>query len=234
MPVEGLTQGEGPLPAGAAHHVARVLRLGRGDLLTLFDPATGRVAEAAVLSVDGGDVRVAVGPVSEGRRAGRAITLLQAIGKGDKMDAVIRDATELDVARVIPVLTARTVVQPGARAAERLARWRRVAAEAARQCGRAQAPEIDEIQPLARAAASVEAPLRLALAPEAGRAAGPLLLAEEGAVAFVVGPEGGLDAAEIEALEAAGWVAASLGPTVLRTETVATAVLGALLLASGR
>lgn len=231
VPVEGLQGGEWQLPPGAGHYVARVLRQARGDRLTLFDPQAGREADAEVCSVDGANVRVRVEGLREAVALAREVTLIQAIGKGDKVDDVVRDATELNVARIVPVLTERTVVQPGARAAARVERWRRIAAEAARQCGRPLAPVIDEIASLGGISA-IEADLRLVLVPGAPGLVGPLLLGAPGSIAFVVGPEGGLSAGEITRLEGAGWVTASLGPTVLRTETVATAVLGALLLLS--
>lgn len=224
--------GEQELPLTVGHYVARVLRKARGDRLLLFDPRLGLEAEAEVRSVDGARVLVlaeASRPVSS---FGREIWLIQALGKGDKLDTVVQDATELGVSRILPVLSERTVVQPGPKAAARVERWRRIAAGAARQCGRAQAPEISEIAPLLAAAETVDAELRLLLVPGAPRAAGPLLLGEPGAVAFVVGPEGGLSEKEVEALEARGWIPASLGSTTLRTETVAAAVLGALLLAA--
>jgi 16S rRNA (uracil1498-N3)-methyltransferase len=209
--------------------VARVLRRARGDALLLFDPRAGVEALAEVRSVDGARVQVEVGPVAQATPPSREVILLQAVGKGDKMDAVVQDATELGATRIFPVLTERTVVQPGPRSAARVERWRRVADGAARQCGRALAPVVEEIAPLVAAASSVEAELRLALVPRAERAAGPLLLGETGSVAFLVGPEGGLTEAEVQALAEGGWLPASLGPTTLRTETVATAVLGALL-----
>ncbi len=228
LPVDELLAGLHELPTAAGHHVAHVLRRRRGDSLRLFEPRLGLEADAVVVSVDGARVVVEVQPPREAP-AGREFTIVHALGKGDKMDAIVRDATELGVARIVPVTTARTVVRPGDRASARVERWRRIADEAARQCGRALAPSVDDITPLADVRA-LSAALRLVLVPHAPRPAGSLLLEATSSVAFVVGPEGGLDDAEITSLAEAGWEPASLGPNVLRTETVAAAVLGALLL----
>lgn len=227
LPVEGVCE----LPTEAGHYITHVLRRARGDELILFDPALGLELDAQILSVSGALVLAAIGPSRARASGAREVSLLQALGKGDKLDAVVRDATELGVTRIAPVISERTVVRPGDRAQNKLDRWVKIAVDAARQCGRSQAPLIEPIRPL-REAAAAGADLRLVLTPSGGQAAGPLLLGEAGSVAFAVGPEGGFSASEIEALEAGGWVAASLGPLVLRTETVAAAVLGALLLSS--
>lgn len=233
VPVEILLSGCQELSPSASHYVGRVLRKSPGDQLLLFDPERGQEADAEVLEVDGARVFVRVEAVRQCVFDERKVVLIQAVGKGDKLDLVVQDATELGVTQILPVLSERTVVQPGPKAAARVERWRRIAIGAARQCGRARAPEVLEITPLLTATKGVEADLRLVLVPGASRAAGPLLLGEPGTVALVVGPEGGLSESELEVLEEQGWIAASLGPTTLRTETVAAAVLGALLLVGG-
>ncbi|MCU0659195.1 MAG: 16S rRNA (uracil(1498)-N(3))-methyltransferase [Polyangiaceae bacterium] len=233
VPVEGLLEGPWELPPAAGHYVARVLRKARGDTLLLFDPRLGVEALARIEAVDGASVRVLVQGPAPASVPERDVVLVQALGKGDKMDAVVQDATELGVARIVPVLSERTVVQPGPKAAARVERWRRIAAEASRQSGRAQAPEIDPIRPLLEAVEGIPSDLRLALVPGAAQPAGPLLLGPTAALAFLVGPEGGLSERECQELEQRGWVLSDLGPWTLRTETVATAVLGALLVSQG-
>lgn len=235
VPVAGLRAGRWALPDEAAHHVTRVLRRGPGDELDLFDGARGVQASARIVEVGGEGVMVEVGEVrepAEGTRGRRAITLVQALGKADKLDRVVRDATELGATRIVPVVTRRTVVQPGDRGAARVERWRKIAVEAARQSGRVDAPEVDAIMPLDEIARGLEATCKLALTPGAQRHAGEVVLATAlgESIAMIVGPEGGLDPDEVGALERAGWVPCTLGPQTLRTETVAGAVLGGLLL----
>jgi 16S rRNA (uracil1498-N3)-methyltransferase len=234
VPVSRLVPGELLLDKGASRYVARVHRIGAGQSILLFDPAAASEGEATVLSVDRGGVMCRVRSVHPARvRALRRVTLLQAIGKGDKVDAVVRDATELGATRVIAVKAERSVVRLG-QGQERLARWRRIAAEAARQCGRGDAPEI--LGPLelhaALALAREEGALMLCLFEHATEPAGPRLRALGAGTPLVVliGPEGGLTEEEVFAARASGFAITSLGPLILRTETAATAVLGAALL----
>lgn len=230
--VARLVPGVQELDRHAAHYVAHVHRLRAGDRFVAVLPSEGLEAAAEVISTRDRVVRVAIGAVERAASPARlpAITLIQAIGKGSKPDQVIRDATALGVARVVLVETRRTIVAVGDRAPSRRERWERIAAEAARQCGRADLPEIEG--PLAFVAALESAPsaVRLCLVPQAERSLVAALAADAGCrgVALLVGPEGGLENAEIEAAQGAGFAAVRIAPFVLRTETAATAALGAV------
>lgn len=217
--------------AAAAHHLGRVLRATVGDVVEAVDGA------GALLSVR----LTAIGARrAEGVIVGRAplatespldLTLAQGIPKGDKMDGIIRMATELGVTRVVPLLTARTVVRlEPARGAARLGRWQRIAKEAAQQSGRAAVPEIvtpREVSPWARQAGA--AGMLICLWEEAREGLDKRLPPGPcPRVSVVVGPEGGLTADEVRGLAEAGAVVAGLGPRLLRTET-AGAVAVALL-----
>ena len=158
---------------------------------------------------------------------------IQGLAKGDKCDAVVRDATELGATRVVVAATKRSVVKLDAgKGAERQARWARVASEAARQSGRADAPAVDPPCAWAAALAGVDAGLsRFVLWERATEPLGPRLLealSRGAGLAFACGAEGGLEDGEVEAAVGLGWEVASLGPFTLRTETVAAAVLGAV------
>ena len=233
-PIPDLAPGERRLRGAIAHYLARVLRLRAGDAFVAFDPATGRESDGVAVEEDGGGVTVRFGPLRQGARPPeREITLVQGLAKGDKCDGIVRDATELGATRVIVATTLRAVVKLDAsRAAQRQARWARIAREAARQCGRSEAPRVD-------APCAWEAALGLVPEPAARfclweRATEPLApallqaLAGRVPLAFACGPEGGLDEAEVRRARDMGWSVASIGPLVLRTETVAAAVLGAV------
>ena len=157
---------------------------------------------------------------------------IQGLAKGDKMDSIVRDATELGATRVLPVVTAFSVVQlDGPRAAARMTRWARIAEEAARQCGRADPPVVEPPRSWAEAVAGAGAAARFCLHERAKDPLGPGLaraLAAGSSLAFAAGPEGGLSEAEVAGAAAGGFEVVSLGPFVLRAETVATAVLGAV------
>ena len=143
-PIEGLATGERTLDAEAARYLARVLRLEAGDAFVAFDPKTAKEADARIVSIDHGIVTVAVGEVRSARVvAPREATVIQGLAKGEKCDAIVRDATELGATRIVFAETARSVVKlEGDRARERLLRWEKIAAEAARQSLRGDAPVI--------------------------------------------------------------------------------------------
>jgi 16S rRNA (uracil1498-N3)-methyltransferase len=218
----------------AAAHVVRVLRLRTGNLLTLFN-GDGWDYAGTIASERGGRIEVDIGA----RQAGLpdsplAVTLLQGVARGERMDLVIQKATELGVARILPVLAGRSVVRLEPRqAARRLEHWRSVAIAACEQCGRSRLPAVDPPLDLAGALAGVAGvSCRLLLAPGAPL---PLQALAPGtdAAALLVGPEGGLTDAERTAAEQAGFEARSLGPRVLRTETAALAALAVLQSAAG-
>ena len=230
-PVAGLRSGSWDLPPAAAHHLARVLRRAAGDEIILFDGAARQEATARIDLIENGQVRVTVSDLRPARViSAREITLVQALGKGDRFDQIVRDATELGATRIIPLLTRRTIVKPGERGARKVERWRTIAAEAARQSIRGDIPTIDEITTLADLTRSVQIDHSFVLSPRAPQPAGAALLGLTGSLALLVGPEGGLDEDEIEHLADHHWTPVSLGPRILRTETVAAALLGALLL----
>lgn len=228
VPLGDLSAGERAIDGEAASYVARVHRLGKGDALVLFDPA--RAVEADAEIVDAGRKAVIV-RVSEPRaapRPARSITLIQGVGKGDKLDAIVRDATELGATAIVPALCDRSVARPDASRAER---WRRVAIEAARQCGRGDALLVEAPTAFDEALGAARAGARICLDPKAPATLGDALagLSPGAAITLAVGPEGGFSPREIDAAGARGFTLASLGPWVLRTETVCSAVLGAIL-----
>jgi 16S rRNA (uracil1498-N3)-methyltransferase len=233
-PIPNLTSGERRLEGAVARYLARVLRLRAGDPFVAFDPANGREAPAVTVWADHDAMTVRFGALREGvERARRPLTWIQGLAKGNKCDAIMRDATELQATRVIVAMTKRSVVRLEAeRGSERQARWARIAQEAARQCGRSDPPIVDAPCSWADALACVgDGAARFCLWEQATEPLGPALfdaLPGPKALAFACGPEGGLEPYEAEAARAAGWKLASLGGMTLRTETVAAAVLGAV------
>ncbi len=228
------------LPAQAAAHVTRVLRLRAGAELTVFDGRGGEW-DAVLAPASGKVVTVRLGAHhAVERESPLRVTLLQALARGEKMDWVLQKATELGVARIVPVATERSVVQlDDERAARRLEHWQGIVASACEQCGRNRLPEVLPPQSLARAcqlAATSPASVRLVLAPGASASlAAAASAAEAGAsdVALLIGPEGGLSEAELRVAALAGFVAVAMGPRVLRTETASIAALGVLQLVAG-
>jgi 16S rRNA (uracil1498-N3)-methyltransferase len=215
------------LPEQAAHHARRVLRLGEGDAVTLFN---GEGGEYSASIARGTSVRIAAWLEVE-REAPLAVTLVQALPAADKMDWVVQKAVELGVARLQPVGARRSVVRlAGERAERRVGHWQQVAVSACEQCGRNRVPEVAPVLDLAHFLGRPVAPgeTRLLLAP--GEAAGLSALARPAAgVTLLVGPEGGFDDGEVSAACAAGFRPLQLGPRVLRTETAGLAALAAIM-----
>jgi 16S rRNA (uracil1498-N3)-methyltransferase len=218
LPPSAIGEGRAELTAEARHHLADVLRLEAGDVVEVFD-GRGGAWEATLLPGLGA---AALGPRRDAGRPGADIRLLFALARGEKMDLVVQKATELGASAILPFEAERSVVRLDAgRGEERVRRWRRIAGEAARQCGRADVPEVAPPTSLAAALAAVPPGFALHVlhtGPAAGAPAGP---ASPSGHALVVGPEGGLTDAEVARCLAAGARVGSLGPRTLRAETAA-------------
>lgn len=218
------------LPPQAGEHVARVLRMAAGDPLTLFN-GDGMDYPATILAVGKRDVTVQVhATLAPANESPLRLTLAQGVARGEKMDLIMQKATELGVARIVPLLTERSEVKlDAARAEKRLVHWRAVVASACEQSGRACLPEVAPAQPLQAWLGGLadDGALRLALLPDGTRQARTLRFDGAGGL-LVVGPEGGLGERDVVALREAGFAGLQLGPRILRTETAGLAAIAAL------
>jgi 16S rRNA (uracil1498-N3)-methyltransferase len=235
VPNERLGGGEVGLSPDEIGYLVRVRRLEPGDSVEVFDGHGGRWP--GVLRP--GRETLSLGPRTQDRLQRRfTYELWQGLPKGERMEWVIQKATELGVARITPLACERSVVRlTPARASTRLVRWNRIAQEAARQCGRADVPEVSGIAHLADLTARAQAGHRVALLYERedGHSLQPFLagVATGTHISLVVGPEGGFDPREIELVSAAGIPLLGIGDRMLRTETAALAVCALALAASG-
>jgi 16S rRNA (uracil1498-N3)-methyltransferase len=202
--------------AASLHYLADVLRLEDGAPVEVFDGA-GSAWDA---TFTGGELRL--GERRPAPLPGATVWLAFALARGEKGDWIVQKATELGVSRLVPWQAERSVVrlEPD-RAAERARRWRRIAEEAARQCGRADVPEVTVPGTLAAALETPGGFARIAFHAGAGAPLAGLLRPDAPGILAVVGPEGGLTEREVEACVAAGCGLATLGPRVLRAETAA-------------
>jgi 16S rRNA (uracil1498-N3)-methyltransferase len=208
-----------------AHHIAHVLRLRAGARVVAFDGVREVEVELERVEPDVVARRIGV-PVVSSRPL--EMTLLQGVARGPRMDSVVRAATEIGMAAIHPVRTERAVADP---APARVDRWRRIALESARQCGRADIPDVRAPARLDEALAAL-GPVDLLVIPweEERRPIGAVIGGRAFASAAVlIGPEGGLTVAEVDAARRAGGETASLGPLMLRTETAGLATAAMLL-----
>jgi 16S rRNA (uracil1498-N3)-methyltransferase len=225
------------LERGASRHLVRVLRMRPGDAVVAFTPE-GREYEGRIAAVERGRVCLEIGSERERKAGGAGVRVRLGFSppKPQRADWLVEKATELGAGELVPVLCARTQGERAGMAAGRRARWGRIAREAAEQSGRAGLPEI--AGPVALADFLRDAGEGLKLVADRGPGSRPLpeVMGEAGeaaGVVLLVGPEGGLTEGEVRAAEAAGFVRARLGRTILRTETAALAALAGVVMGEG-
>ena len=221
------------LPREEGEHLTRVLRLGVGDTVSIFD-GRGHEFSARVVSVERRDVRVQlVSRVDPAAEPAVALTLAQAVIKGDKMDDIIRDAVMLGVAAVQPIVTARTESTVAQLTnGNRLDRWRRVALASVKQSKRAVLPDVRRPLTLEAFLGDPPSALRIMLVePGAGDAESLSTLQgqpiPQDATVFV-GPEGGWTEKEIEAARSHGVRLVTLGHRTLRADATPVAAISVL------
>jgi 16S rRNA (uracil1498-N3)-methyltransferase len=204
-----------------ADHLSRVLRARIGQE---FDIVTGEVVRRGhITGITADRVEFELGaeiPAAHGVR----VTLALSIFKFDRMEWAIEKCTELGAARIVPVIARRTEAHLAAAAAKRVERWRRIALQAAEQSRRTSPPEISEALKL-RDAVDLPGSLRIVLSETETEVMLKDVLQsfKEGDVVLALGPEGGWADEELKLFQDAGWIAASLGTTILRAETAAIA-----------
>ncbi|MFM8363593.1 MAG: 16S rRNA (uracil(1498)-N(3))-methyltransferase [Verrucomicrobiota bacterium] len=220
-----------------SHHCLNVLRLDEGDRVTVFD-GRGREAQAVLGAKQGARATLLLSQVSKTPPPPSAITLAQAVPKGKNMDLIVQKAVELGAARVVPLLSDRTIVQLDADdIARKREKWQAVALEACKQCGQNHLPEIaapvsprDFLERIERNQLLLIASLQ----PGARRLKDVLADFSKtagmppAAVTVLVGPEGDFTPAEIALAKSHGCQPITLGPIILRTETAALYCLSVL------
>jgi len=216
-------------------YIGRVLRLRVGDSLLVFNGDQGEF-NATLTNVSRTSASI---ELQEHRRTETEsplkVHLVQGISRGERMDFVVQKATELGVKRISPVLTEHGVVKlDAARTARRREHWQKIAESACEQSGRIRPPLIDTPLPLKSwfGQRSRQPDIELVLQPGAAKALMSIALPQT-KVCILIGPEGGFSDSEYDDAAVAGFVAVSLGPRILRTETAALAALAVLQAAWG-
>ena len=208
-----------PLPASIAHQVRRVLRLRDGAPLVLL---TGDGTQIRC-RLDG-DACVVESRALAGGEPVHRLTIVQALLKGDGLETVVQQGTEVGVSAFRLVVTERCVARE--LSPRRMERLRAIARESAEQSERGRVPTIEDPRPFADVLSAGGTLL-------SERSRGTGLASITPSSVLVIGPEGGFSAGELEAAEAAGMTLASLGPRILRAETVAAAAAAVVLSRTG-
>ena len=221
------------LPEDEAEHLVRVMRLGVGDQVDVFD-GRGNLWRAEIVQI--GKKSAVVRPLEPGtpaRELGVRMSLVVSVLKGDKLDLVVRDAVMLGVTSVRPVVSERSEIGLAAMArGTRIARWQRIAVASAKQCGRAVVPEIYEAAPLDRYLSESRTATKV-MCVEPSAALGPARpvqsIPKSAGIDLLVGPEGGWAVSEVAAAHDSGAILMSLGNRTLRADAVPIVALTALL-----
>lgn len=222
------------LSGAAARQISRVLRLCSGDRIRLLD-GCGNECEAQITTISRDEVttRILNTRVCPGEPALR-LSLAVCLPKSDKLELIVQKCAELGISEVIVVNSQRSVTRLEAqKIPQRLERWRRIAAEAAEQCGRGRAPEITGVEELGDLAGAIERhSLALIAWEDESRASLKSVLGEcakPDSVLLIVGPEGGFTPEEVLRATAAGAKCVTLGSRILRCETAAIGACAAIM-----
>ena len=226
------------LPASAAHHASRVLRLERGAKLILFNGNAGEFLSVIAHIGKNGVSVIAEKHLDIERESQLVITLAQAVCASEKMDWIIQKAVEMGVSRIQPLATKLSVIKlTGERAERRMNHWQHVAVSACEQCGRNRIPQVLALTSLhawlgmqaSDGRNNVPADLYFMLSPGAKRSLRDFPShSASAAINLLVGPEGGFTTDEEAAALVAGFAPLRLGPRILRTETAALAAIAAM------
>ena len=215
------------LNADEAHHLSRVLRLGEGDRVFVFD-GEGNEWECEIARVGKREADLTIlRQLNNDVESPLQLTLAQALVKGDKFDWIVQKATELGVTRIVPLITDHTDVRRvEERAEQKLERWRRISLEALKQCGRRRLVEITEPISFVGFCNAAEA-VSLIFSERGGKALREIAasLHSPASLTLCVASEGGWSDAELQAAEAHNFLPVHLGQRILRTETAAIAAV---------
>ena len=231
--IDGTADGRAYIAGADALHIAKALRMRPGEALTLCD-GKGTDFDGVLETVTDRQVTVRISASRPSQAEPTlAVTLYQGLPKGDKMDWIIQKAVELGVSAVVPVATRRSVARLEGKADKKQERWQRIAAEAAGQCGRGMLPSVERPLSWSQALSRLSGEPALVFYEGGGRPLRELVTPSTRRLSVFVGPEGGFDPEEIDAIRRQGGGVATLGPRILRCETAPLAALTLLMHLSG-
>lgn len=219
------------LTAEESHHLARVLRLREGEMVSVFD-GLGNEWECEIAAIHKSECRLSILKKLETVvESPLRLTLAQALVKGEKFDLVVQKATELGVSRILPVITEHCEIRISEeRSEQRLQRWQRISLGAIKQSGRRRLVEIDQPVKFQQFCRDLQGEPALIFSEKTGSEKTgsektgrglPPLAAQDSGLTVVIGPEGGWSDGELDLATSSGLIPVHLGPRILRTETAA-------------
>lgn len=217
-----------------SRHIARSLRMKKGDMLTL-SCGDGNDYGCIIESTRDGVVTLTVCyKQTNNSEPTVRVALYQGVPKAGKLEDIVQKCTELGVTEICPVLTHRSVSRPDEKQAEKKrARLQKIALEAAQQSGRGIVPEVKRMTSLGQAVKNDSSELKILFYEGGGESLKSLITQEVKTVSVYIGPEGGFEKNEVELIRLAGGKIATLGARILRTQTAPVAALTAIMLLSG-
>lgn len=217
-----------------SRHIAKSLRMRTGDMLTLCDGQGvdyGCMIEE--ITKDAVTLTVCYKQASDTEPTIK-VSLYQGVPKSDKMEDIIQKCVELGIYEITPVLTKRSVSRPDEKQAKKKqVRYNKIALEAAQQSGRGIVPQINDMVSFKNAVSQCNADLKIIFYEGGGKGLKSLITKDVKSVAIFIGPEGGFEKDEVDAVIASGGVNATLGKRILRTQTAPVAALSAIMMLTG-
>lgn len=217
-----------------ARHIAKSLRMKKGDMLIVTDGRGNDFGcQIDEITKDTVHLSVCYKQASETEPDCR-VTVYQAVPKGSKLEEVIQKCVELGAVKIVPVLTKRCVSRPDEKSAKKKnERYQKIALEAAQQSGRGIVPEIAPMTTLKKAAENDDSEVKIVFYEGGGEPLKSIIKPNTKSVSIYIGSEGGFESDEVELLKSNGLVAATLGKRILRTQTAPVAALSAIMLITG-
>lgn len=232
--VENISDEKIILDGESARHIAKSLRMRVGDVICVTD-GSGEDYGCQIEEITKDEVvlKVCYKQACESEPTCK-VTIYQGVPKSTKLENIIQKCVELGVTEIVPTLTKRCVSRPDDKSAgKKNVRYQKIALEAAQQSGRGIVPKIENMKTLKQALAEDESEVKIVFFEGGGKKLTDIIDKNTNSVSIFIGPEGGFEEAEVEQIESAGGVRATLGKRILRTQTAPVAGLTAIMLLTG-
>lgn len=232
--VENISDEKIILDGESARHIAKSLRMRVGDVICVTDGGGEDYGcQIEEITKDEVVLKVCYKQVCESEPTCK-VTIYQGVPKSTKLEDIIQKCVELGVTEIVPTLTKRCVSRPDDKSAgKKNVRYQKIALEAAQQSGRGIVPKIENMKTLKQVLAEDESEVKIVFFEGGGKKLTDIIDKNTKSVSIFIGPEGGFEEAEVEQIESAGGVCATLGKRILRTQTAPVAGLTAIMLLTG-